>query len=150
MSKFANIEHLDNVLSFILIKKLLTRTVSTKAYKLGLVDEQGKTIKTPETEEEKAALSNLQKFIFKLKRMLGSRINELSNFLYVNAFNDDLEDFLTVKGGVQNKASVKRVQNDLLKLAEKYDMEIEELVECLMYTESKEFRNYIKEIKNEI
>jgi hypothetical protein len=147
MSRFANLEHLDNVLSYILIKKLMTRITSTKAYNLRLVDEQGKTLREPETEEEKAALTNLQRFIFKLKRMLGARINELGNFLYVNAFNDDLENFLTVKGGVQNKAAVKRVQNDLLRLAEKYNAEVEELLECLVNIESSEVKDYLKEMK---
>lgn len=148
MASFANVQHLDNVLSYIIIKKLLTRITNTRAYKLGLVDDQGRTIKTPETEEEMAALTHLQKFIFKLKRMLGAGINELSNFLYVNAFDDNLEDFLTVKGGVQNKAAVKRVQNDLLKLAEKYDMGIDELLTCLIEEESKNTIKYIKEINS--
>ena len=148
MKRFANLEHLDNVLSYILVKKLMTRITSTKAYNLALVDEQGKTLREPKTEEEKAALTNLQKFIFKLKRMLGARINELGNFLYVNVFNDDLENFLTIKGGVQNKAVVRKVKNDLLKLAEKYNAEVEELIECLVNIESSDVYDYLNEIKH--
>ncbi len=35
MASFANTEHLDNVLAYILVKKMLTRVENTKAYKLG-------------------------------------------------------------------------------------------------------------------
>jgi|TARA_R110001592_G_C12947928_1_gene731061 hypothetical protein len=136
-AQFANTQHLDEVLSYILVKKMLTRIDKTKAYKLGLVDDKGRTLKIAKTEEEKSALGLLDKFIFKLKRIIGPRINELSNFLYVNSFESDIEKYLTVKGGVQNKAAIKRVTNDLNQLTEKYNMDISEMLLCLIHEETK-------------
>lgn len=136
-AQFANTQHLDEVLSYILVKKMLTRINKTKAHKLGLVDDKGRTLKIAETEEEKSALGLLDKFIFKLKRIIGPRINELSNFLYVNSFESDIEKYLTVKGGVQNKAAIKRVTNDLNQLTEKYNMDISEILLCLIHEETK-------------
>lgn len=136
-AQFANTQHLDEVLSYILVKKMLTRINKTKAHKLGLVDDKGRTLKIAKTEEEKTALGLLDKFIFKLKRIIGPRINELSNFLYVNSFESDIEKYLTVKGGVQNKAAIKRVTNDLNQLTEKYNMDISEILLCLIHEETK-------------
>ena len=136
-AQFANTQHLDEVLSYILVKKMLTRIDKTKAHKLGLVDDKGRTLKIAKTEEEKTALGLLDKFIFKLKRIIGPRINELSNFLYVNSFESDIEKYLTVKGGVQNKAAIKRVTNDLNQLTEKYNMDISEILLCLIHEETK-------------
>ena len=42
-------EQIDDVLSFILIRKLVTPVTKTRAYKLGLVDGLGRVIKEPET-----------------------------------------------------------------------------------------------------
>lgn len=132
MAAFANTEHLDMVLTYVLVQKLLTRINNTKAYELGLVDSQGLSIKPPETDEDEEALGMLDKFVFKLKRMLGPKMNQLSNFLYVNSLDNDITKYLTVKGGVQNRASIKRVKLDVDKLAEKYDMSTDQLVMCLI------------------
>lgn len=132
MSAFANTEHLDMVLTYVLVQKLLTRIDNTEAYKLGLVDNKGLVIKAPENEEEKESLGMLDKFVFKLKRMLGPKMNQLSNFLYVNSLDNDVTKFLTVKGGVQNRASIKRVKGDVEKLAEKYNMTTDQLLICLL------------------
>lgn len=132
MSSISNTEQINNVLSYVLVKKIMTRVNRTKAYKLGLVDFEGKTKRKPETTDEKSALSILDKYVFKLKRMLGPRINELSNFLYVNSLDSNIEDFLTVKGGAQNKASVKRVSDDLIKLKETYDLTSEDLITIML------------------
>tara|TARA_R110001592_G_scaffold135262_4_gene351432 strand:- start:464 stop:889 length:426 start_codon:yes stop_codon:yes gene_type:complete len=139
-NSFANTKHLDEVLSYILVKKMLTRVNQTEAYKLGLVDDKGRTLKIADNDNEKSSLGLLDKFIFKLKRIIGPRINELSNFLYVNSFESDIEKYLTVKGGVQNKAAIKRVTNDLNNLTEKYNMGIDEILLCLIHEESKNAR----------
>ena len=134
---FANTQHLNSVLSYILVKKMVERVESTKAYKLGLVDNTGKTKRVPDNETEESALTLLDKFIFKLKRMTGARINELSNFLYVNSLEGNMEDYLVVKGGAQNKGAIKRVSSDLNKLKEKYDLDTDELIRCLITEEAR-------------
>lgn len=137
MASFANTEHLNSVLSYIIVKKLLTRIENTNAYKLGLVDTNGITVKVPESDDEKLALTLLDKFIFKIKRMLGPRANQLSNFLYVNSLEGGVEEFLTVKGGAQNKSAVKRVTDDLKALSEKYNMSTDDLIKYLIWEEVK-------------
>jgi len=132
MTSISNTEQINNVLSYVLVKKIMTRVNRTKAYKLGLVDFEGKTKKTPDTADERSALTILDKYVFKLKRMLGPRINELSNFLYVNSLDSNVEDFLTVKGGAQNKASVKRVSDDLVKLKESHDISSDDLIMLIL------------------
>jgi hypothetical protein len=129
---FANTEHLDQVLTYVLVQKLLTRVDRSEAYSLGLVDKNGRTVRLPETPEEEESLGLLDKFTFKLKRMLGPKLNQLNNFLYVNSLESDATKFLTVKGGIQNRASVKRVKQDVEKIAEKYDMSTEQLITCLI------------------
>lgn len=132
MKSFANTEHLDMVLTYVLVQKLLTRINNTEAYKLGLIDNNGLVIRTPDTKEEEESLGMLDKFVFKLKRMLGPKMNQLSNFLYVNSLDNDITKFLTVKGGVHNRASVKKVKSDVEKLAEKHNMTPDQLIICLI------------------
>ena len=129
---FANTEHLDQVLTYVLVQKLLTQIDKTEAFKIGLIDRTGRSIRIADNDEEREALGLLDKFIFKLKRMLHPNINQLNNFLYVNSLEGDVTKFLTVKGGVQNRASVKRVKKDVEKLAEKYNMTTGEIVTCLI------------------
>jgi hypothetical protein len=121
-------QNLDNVIAFIVIKKLVTPIEKTEAYSLGLVDESGKIIKTPETDNEKATLTTLDKFIFKLKRLLGAKISQLNNFLYLHTINSTLHRNLFVRGNVEQRAEIKRVQRGLDKLSEDLEMPIDKII----------------------
>ena len=72
-------QKIDDILSYAVIKKLVTPVTKTQAYKLGLVDTKGKIIRNPETDEEEMALSIFDKFMFRLKNLLGSKISQLNN-----------------------------------------------------------------------
>ena len=61
----------------------MTNPMATKAYDLGIIDEHGNVIKEPSSDEEKESLTVLDKIGFKIRRMLGSKISELSSFAYV-------------------------------------------------------------------
>jgi hypothetical protein len=52
------------------LKKLVTPFDQTKAFKLGLIDKNGKRLKKPSTEDEKNALTYFDKLVFNLKRLL--------------------------------------------------------------------------------
>tara|TARA_R110001606_G_scaffold352935_1_gene503412 strand:+ start:174 stop:650 length:477 start_codon:yes stop_codon:yes gene_type:complete len=106
-------EQIDDVLSFILIRKLVTPVSRTKAYKLGLVDGLGRVIKEPETTVEKKALTTHDRLIFKLRRMLGSRISELNNFLYIQTIGSDYYSNLVLKGGIEQRTAIKRLKRDI-------------------------------------
>jgi len=120
--------NIDSVLTYILIKKLITPIIKTKAYKLGLVDKVGHSLKKPETSEEKTALSVFDKFIFKLKRLLGGKVMNLHRFLYLQTLNNDFYSKLLVKGSVENRAEIKRIKKGVEGLAEKYDRTFEEIL----------------------
>lgn len=52
------------------LRLLTTPWKKTTAYELGLVDENGKVIKKPETSKEKGAYNVFHKLVFNLKRLL--------------------------------------------------------------------------------
>ena len=53
------------------IKELSTPFSETKAFELGLIDKDGKLLKSPNTKKEKEAYSYFFRFIFNLKRLMG-------------------------------------------------------------------------------
>ncbi len=65
----------------VILKKLMTPVERTPAFKLGLIDKNYKKLKDPETREEKKAISILDKFVFKLKKILGPKVALFSTFL---------------------------------------------------------------------
>lgn len=60
----------DAYVTYRILKMLATPIESSQAYKLGIVDSDGKKIKNPVTGTEKDAYSLLQRFIFKVQRAL--------------------------------------------------------------------------------
>ena len=52
------------------LRLLTTPWKKTTAYELGIVDENGKKLKRPETSEEKGAYNTFHKLVFNLKRLL--------------------------------------------------------------------------------
>lgn len=134
-----NKTNLDSILTFIFLKKLMAPIIKTDAYSMELVNNVGKVIKVPETEEEKNALTVLDKFVFKLKRLLGSKMSQLNNFLFLQTLNNDLYNKLIVKGSIQQRAEIKRIQRDIDKLQEKYEAELSDILYGLL---NEEIRNY--------
>lgn len=63
----------DAMITFRIIKMLVTSWTSTDAYKLGIIDKDGNPLKKVEelkTPEEEAAYTSLYRLVFKLKRIL--------------------------------------------------------------------------------
>lgn len=60
----------DIYYTFRFLKLLVTPWDKTDAYKLGLVDENGKKLKSPQTGEEKDAYTIFFRLVFNLKRLL--------------------------------------------------------------------------------
>lgn len=111
-------ENIDSVILFIVIKKIVTPITRTDAYKFGLVDNAGKVIKIPKTDEEKEALTTLDKFIFKLKRLLGAKLTVLNKFLYLQTLNNDFYNKLIIKGTIDTRSEIKRIKKDVEKIQE--------------------------------
>ena len=93
----------DALVVAVIVRKLLKPITSTEAYKLGLIDSKGKRIRKPENSKEKESYTILDKFIFKLKSILGHRVSILSTFLLLlsdidydkceNEYNFLIEEF---------------------------------------------------------
>ena len=65
MSRF-----IDTVITYRILRMLATPIERTDAFKLGLVDNDGKQIKEPVSQQELNATSLLQRFVFKVQRAL--------------------------------------------------------------------------------
>lgn len=133
-----HVERVNDLLSFFVMKKLIMPIYKTDAYKLGIIDRMGKMIKNPETKEEKLAYGSFDKLMFKLKRLLGNKIGQLNNFMYVQSTVSDFYDNLIVLGSVEKRAIVKRIKQDMEKLFEKYDMDRDAYLKYLVMEELKE------------
>ena len=67
-----NKDKLDNVLAYVFIKKLIKPINTTEAFKLGLIDNEVKLLKEPETDEEKRTLSLFDRIVFLGKSLKSS------------------------------------------------------------------------------
>jgi hypothetical protein len=52
------------------LRLLTTKWENTNAYKLGIVDKNGKKLKNPETSEEKSAYNVFHKLVYNIKRLI--------------------------------------------------------------------------------
>ena len=52
------------------LRLLTTKWENTNAFKLGIVDKNGKKLKKPETTEEKSAYNTFHKLVFNIKRLI--------------------------------------------------------------------------------
>jgi hypothetical protein len=125
------INKIDSIIAYIVLKKLITPITQSKAYKLKLINASGRVTKEPTTREEKEALTLLDKIVFKLKRLLGSKLQELNPFLYL--YNSpDMYNKLIVNGDIKNRAEIKRIEKDIKSLQENYHISKEDILAILV------------------
>lgn len=131
-----NENKVKSVVSFIMLKNLLQPIQKHEAYKLGLVDKTGKIVRDPETDEEKEAFTLFDKLIFKIKNLLGSRIAQLNRFVWLQTvLDDDFFKNLVVTGGIEKRAAVTRVKQDIEKLLEKHNLGFHEFYDLMIAEE---------------
>jgi len=123
----SNEEKVKSVVSFIMLKQLIQPIPNHDAFKSGIVDKNGKMIKEPETPEEEKSYTLFDKLIFKIKRLLGSRLAQLNRFVWLQSIVDDqFFKNLIVTGGLDKRGAVMRVKQDIDKLLEKHGLEHDE------------------------
>jgi hypothetical protein len=127
-----NKNNIDSIITFIFLKKLMTSFTQTNAYKLKLINASGKTIKIPQTDEEKNSLTILDKLVFKVKRLLGSKLLNLNKFFYLKTMNIDFYQKLMIKGSVEQRAEIIRINKDIQNLQEKYNLDLEDLLSVVL------------------
>lgn len=126
---------IDTVMSFILIKKIVTPINQTKAYKLGLVNGAGKVLREPKNDEEQESLTLLDRIVFKIKRLLNTKLLNLNNFLYLSTINNDFYSKLVIRGTIKQRAEILRITKDVKDIQEKYNINTEELICSLIKEE---------------
>lgn len=87
-----------------LIDRITKPIEETQAYKLGIINEQGKKIKEPETLEEKSAYTAADIYINNIKSMLGNKIDIINGALYLE------KEAQTLK---ENQDSVKLYEHEI-------------------------------------
>lgn len=128
-------QDIDALVTYLFLKKLMQPFFNTTAYKMKLVDNAGRIIKEPVTPQEKEALTLLDKLIFKIRRLLGTRVANLYNFLYLQTLGSNLYNNVIVLGTPMQKAEVKRVAKDFRRLNEQYNMSFDDMMYTLMTEE---------------
>jgi hypothetical protein len=118
--------NIDSVLTYILIKKLITPITKTDAYKLGLINNAGKVIKSPSSAAEENSLTILDRLILKIKRLLGTKLINLQKFLYIVSLHNNFYNNIIVKGNVSQRSEIKRLNNDIDKLMESYNISFDD------------------------
>ncbi|MFA5154381.1 MAG: hypothetical protein WC554_17675 [Clostridia bacterium] len=61
------------------LKRLFESFEDTQAFKLGVIDNNGRRLKIPQTIEEKASLTSLDVLVNQIKRTLGSKLDIIKN-----------------------------------------------------------------------
>lgn len=125
----------DALVTYLFLKKLMTPFFNMPAYKMKLIDNAGRIIKEPMTDQEKEALTLLDKLILKIKRLLGTRVSNLYNFLYLQTLGTDMYKNVIVIGTPVQRAEIKRIGKDIKRLQESYNMEFDDIVYTLLNEE---------------
>lgn len=103
-------EQLTNTMSMgMLLSRLIKPIRDTEAYRLQLVDENGKRLREPVTDQEKAALTPLDVYMFRMRRLIGEDKCHIlkSTVLLDSASNTVEEQFDPVKYGEQVKLKLR-------------------------------------------
>jgi hypothetical protein len=126
----------DSIISLRVLWILITPIETTPAFKLGLIDADGKTVRKAKTAEENAATSPLHRMVWNLKRIIGmvpggsTRIGSLAaGYLLMreaaeNDWNDEqlksyiIENFESLCEQNQNNEEVESLLDALIKLSE--------------------------------
>jgi len=126
----------DSVISYILLKKLMTPFTKTAAYEADLINEDGRVIKQPETDKEKEALTLLDRVVFKIRRLLKGKMSNLHTYLWLQTRDrNQFYNKLVVRGSVEQKAEIKRIKRSLSNVAESFDCSIDDLLKTILLDE---------------
>lgn len=80
---------IDNLIALRILSMLVTPFEDSEAFKLGIIDKNGKKIKKPISDNEKDSYNNLTKLVFNLKKILNklpggdTRIKNLTAALFL-------------------------------------------------------------------
>jgi hypothetical protein len=113
---------IDNILVFIFLKSITTIPTKTKAYKLGLINKNGELIRSPETQQEHDAISNLDLLMFKLREWLRPKMYCLASINWIRGLYNDkrIQNYLMNTDFVSRQYVVRRLNNELNDILRKH------------------------------
>jgi hypothetical protein len=108
----------DNALVFIILKGLTTLPTQTKAFRLGLIDKNGKLIRKPKTEAEHQSISNLDLLFYKLRQWLAPRIQYLNGISWIKGAMNDVrgQNYFSNYENLSRQYAVRKVNDELYKI----------------------------------
>lgn len=115
ISMSTHLRSIDNILVYVFLKNLMTAPSTTKAYKLGLIDKDGKLLREPKTKEEEESISNLDLFIGKLRVWLRPHLSKLAKMAWVRSMDSNyrIQNALGNSEALSKRATVLRVNDEL-------------------------------------
>lgn len=107
--------HVDNVLVYVFLKGLTTLPTKTKAFRLGLIDADGKLIRSPQTKEENECISNLDLLFFKLRQWLRPKLNYLASAHWIKGVANDIrfQNYFSNVDTVSKQFIIRKLNNEL-------------------------------------
>ena len=107
--------NVDNVLVYVFLKGLMTLPTKTKAYRLGLINNEGRLIRSPKTKEENESISNLDLLFFKLQEWLRPKMAYLSTVSWVKgvANNVRFQNYFSNIDTVAKQYVIRKLNDEL-------------------------------------
>lgn len=107
--------NVDNVLVYVFLKGLVTLPTRTKAYRLGLIDKDGKLLRQPKTKEENECISNLDLLFFKLREWLKPKMAYLSSISWIKgvANNVRFQNYFSSVDTVSRQFIIRKLNSEL-------------------------------------
>lgn len=86
-------EQLENhLITAYILEKMSAPMTSLPAYQMGIINEQGHKIKDPTTLQEHRSYGVLDRYIIRLKRMIGSKIDSINEQQYIDFIADEIKN----------------------------------------------------------
>lgn len=107
--------NVDNVLVYVFLKGLSTLPTRTKAYRLGLINSEGRLIRAPKTQEENECISNLDLLFFKLREWLKPKMGYLSTISWIKgcANNIRFQNYFSNIDTVSRQYIIRKLNSEL-------------------------------------
>jgi len=111
------------IIQGILMKRLSESISDTPAYKAGLVDEAGNVIKEPVTIEEKRLLTNVDRYMIKIRNLVKEKIDLINTTLYYEKYEEESVEELgrTYEAELAFKDELQECVSNLFGIIEEYN-----------------------------
>lgn len=130
------------LMASILINRMSQPIAEMSAFKLGLIDEQANVIQSPSTDEERAALTPIDFYVLKLRKLIGEdKLQLMNTTVLIEKLSKPLEeeafDSKMYEAEVELKEQISMLAKDYKKiLMEAFDRSISvEKVENMLFEE---------------